>query len=255
MKYFASFMFTLFLFCLPVQAAVDEVSFSSDTMQYDYKAGRFYAEGNVTIKGREMTIIATIASGDTSSKVFNLLGNITISGIWNGDNVSLAAMSATAELGAQPRYTLESGISGNIGKINVDCEYLQMVGDDFLTKNVRKFQDLNAGISFSASNVKGIINNGELTQAEAEGNIIIRGTQDKKGGIVELRGRKAIYSIARGTVVISGGVSATQGKRTFKADSLVYIPATNRIEAQGSQMNRPQITIDINDESLPKRNK
>lgn len=252
MKYTACLILALNLLCLPVHAAVDEVSFSSDTMQYDFEAGRFFAEGNVTIKGRGITIIATQANGDIKSKTFNLTGNIAISGIWNGDNVNLSAMSATAELNAQPRYILESGIAGSLGKMNVDCEYLQMVGEDLLAKNVRKLQDQKAGVTFSALNVKGTVSNGELVQAEADGNIIIKGTQDKKGGTVEMKGKKAIYSLDRGTVVISGGVVATQGTRTFRADSLVYIPATNRIEAQGTQI-RPHITIEITDENLPKK--
>ena len=252
MKKCAVYSVLLFvILCFPAYAAVSEVSFTSDTMKYDIKAGSFLAEGNVTIKGKDITIIATQASGDIKSKAFKLSGNVTISGTWNGDNVMLSAMSASAEFGAQPRYTLESGASGSLGKIAVDCDFLQMTGDDFMAKTVRKFHDQKAGVTFSAGNVKGKISNGILSQADADGNIVIKGTPDKKGEIVELHGRKAVYSIDRGTVVISGGVTATQGKRTFKADSLVYLPATNRIEAMGREnVTRPHITIEIDDEQL-----
>ena len=251
MKYISCFIFFLFLLCIPAQAATNEASFTSDTINYDIKTGSFLAEGNVTIKGRGLTIIATHASGDTKSKAFNLSGNVTLNGLWNSDDIKLSAMSATAEMSERPQYTLESGISGSLGKIAVDCDYIQMISNDIFAKGVRKFQDQKAGVTFSASTVKGKIDKGELAQADAEGNIIIRGTPDKKGGIVELRGKKAIYSRDRGTLVVSGGVTATQGKRTFRADSLVYIPATNRIEALGSETNRPHITIELDDEKNP----
>jgi lipopolysaccharide assembly outer membrane protein LptD (OstA) len=229
---------------------MDEISLTSDTMKYDLEAGRFYADGNVTIKGRDITIIATHATGHMSSKVFNLSGNVTVNGTWNGDNVKLSMMSATAEFSAQPVYTLESGVSGSLGKINIDCDYLQMVGDNITAKNVHKLQDQKTGVVFSAENIKGKIDKGELVESEANGNIVIKGAPGKRGGNVEIRGRKALYSLGRGTVVVSGGVSATQNKRTLNTDNLVYIPATNRIEAI-KDSNRPRITVNIDDEKAP----
>ncbi|MCL2767850.1 MAG: hypothetical protein FWE49_03900 [Synergistaceae bacterium] len=248
MKY-AVYCFTilLFLLCAPVWASTDEISFTSDTMQYDMEARRFYAEGNVTIKGRGMVIVSTHAIGHIDNNVFNLTGNVAISGIWNGDNVQLAAMSATAEIGAQSVYTFESGISGTLGNVSIDCEFLQIKGDNITARNVRKLQDQKAGITFSAANVNGRINNGNLTEAEAEGSIIIKGSPGKGNDIVELRGKKALYSIDRGTIVVSGGVSATQNKRTLNADSIVYFPDSNRIEAIGNS----RITVNINDDILP----
>ena len=244
-------IFLLILLCSPALAAVDKVSFTSDKMQYDFKAGRFYAEGNVTIKGNDITIVATQANGDANNKSFNLSGNITINGIWNSDDVKLSAMSATAEFSVPVVYTLENGISGSLGKIAVDCEFLRMVGDDILAKRVHKLQDLKTGVTFSADNITGKMDSGELAQATAEGNIVIKGAPNKSGGVVELKGKKAVYSLERGTIVVSGGVSAKQNKRTFSAESIIFIPATNRIEAQGKPGERPRITVDIDDEKLP----
>jgi len=248
MKYF-TIVFLLFILCLPAQAARDEVSFTSNKMQYDISAGRFNAEGDVTIKGRGMEIIATEAYWQVNSRVFNLSGNVTINGIWNGDNVKLSASSATAELSANPIYTLESGISGSMGKISIDCEYLQMIGEKIAAKSVHRLHDQKAGFTFSAANINGRINNGELVQAEADGNIVIKGSPGKSSGVVELRGRKALYSIERGTIIVSGGVTAIQNKRTLTAETIVFFPATNRIEARGNP--RTQITINIDDERLP----
>ena len=250
-KYAVYSVFLLIILCSSAMAAIETVSFTSDTMRYDFKAGHFYAEGNVTIKGDDLTIIATHANGDINGRTFNLSGNITISGMWNGDNVGLSAMSATAEIRERPIYTLESGISGSVGKIIIDCDYFKMEGDDFLAKNVNRLQDGKSGVIFSADNVTGKIKEGELEQAEANGNIIIFGPPNNSGGIVELRGKKAIYSIERGTIVISGGVTAKQNKRTLSAESIVYIPAVNRIEAQGG---RPRIIVDIDDEGFPSPN-
>ena len=246
MKYAVRFIL-ICLLCLPAHAAMDQISLTSDTMQYDIEAGHFYAEGNVTIKGRDMTIIATHADGRVDNRIFNLSGNITITGTWNEDNVRLSAVSATAEFNEQPVYTLESGISGTFGNISIDCDYLQMVGDDIMARNVRRLHDQKAGIVFSAASMKGKMNKGELAQAEGEGNVVIKGTPGRGGSMVELRGRRALYSIARGTIVVSGGVSAIQNRRTLNADSLVYFPATNRIEAIGNS----RITVNISDENLP----
>jgi lipopolysaccharide export system protein LptA len=62
MKYISFLVFILVLLSSPVpaaQVAVDKITFSSDTMQYDLAAGRFNAEGNVTIKGNDLTVTAT----------------------------------------------------------------------------------------------------------------------------------------------------------------------------------------------------
>jgi lipopolysaccharide export system protein LptA len=247
-KYAVYSVFLVIFLCSPAVAAIETVSFTSDNMRYDLQAGLFYAEGNVTIKGNDLTIIATHANGDINGRTFNLSGNITINGMWNGDNVNLSAMSATAEFREQPIYTLESGISGTVGKVTVDCDFLKMDGDNLFAKIVHRLKDGKSGVTFSADNITGKIKEGELTQAEANGNIIILGSPNKSSGTVELRGKKAVYSIERGTIVVSGGVSAKQNRRTLNADSIVYIPSANRIEAQGG---RPRITVDIDDERLP----
>ena len=250
-KYAVYSVFLIILLCSSAMAAIETVSFTSDTMRYDFKAGLFYAEGNVTIKGNDLTIIATHANGDINGRTFNLSGNITINGMWNGDNVNLSAMSATAEIRERPIYTLESGISGSVGKITIDCDFLKMDGDDILAKIVHRLQDGKSGVTFAADNITGKIKEGELMQAEADGDIIVLGSPSKSGGTVELRGKKAIYSVERGTIVVSGGVTAKQNRRTLRADSIVYIPDANIMEALGG---RPRITVDIDDERLPSPN-
>ena len=68
----------------------------------------------------------------------------------------------------------------------------------------------------------------------------------------------ALYSLARGSVVVSGHVVAVQGGRTLRSDSVVYFPDQNRVEALGGltrrndggtvSADRAEITIDINRE-------
>lgn len=229
-------------------AAENEVSLTSDRMNYDVEAGRFVAEGNVVIKGHGLTLTAERGEGFIDKQTFNIAGNIIVSGVWRGDEVNLSAKSAAASMGAPATYTLESEISGNIGNIYIDCSYLQMVGDDVVVRNVRKLQDTKSGMTFIADNAKAKILNQQFEQVEASGNLTFIGIPGKTGEVVVVRGKMAVYSVQRGTVVVSGGVTAVQNKRTIRAESIIYFPKTNRLEAVG----KPRITINIEDEKLKK---
>lgn len=246
-KIFVIFIFLIFTLSGAV-AGEDEnnITLTSDTMKYDIEAGKFVADGNVTIKGRGLVLTAAHGEGLVEKQLFSLSGNILINGVWQGDNVNLKAASATASMSNPTVYTLESGIVGNVGKVFVDCRYLQMVGEDLVARVVRRLEDTKSGLTFTGDNARAKISNGALVQVEASGNIVVKGVPGKMGDIAELRGSKALYSLARGTVVMTGGVTAVQKRRTLRADTLIYFPKTNRIEAIGN----PRVTINVEDENL-----
>jgi lipopolysaccharide export system protein LptA len=79
--------------------------------------------------------------------------------------------------------------------------------------------------------------------------------------MMDIHGDAAVYSVERGSVVLSGNVRAVQKSRVLTAQSLVYFPSDNRIEAIGGfapgDAKRGavpvRITIDLNAESSRER--
>jgi lipopolysaccharide export system protein LptA len=61
-----------------------------------------------------------------------------------------------------------------------------------------------------------------------------------------IQGDRAVYSLARGSLVVTGNVSAVQDGRSLRSESLIYFPKQNRVEATGS----PQLIFKLN-ESKP----
>jgi len=70
----------------------------------------------------------------------------------------------------------------------------------------------------------------------AAGNVYFL-SNPKQGDPTEIRGSKAVYSKARGTLVVSGGVTAVQAARSLKSETLIFFPDRNRVEATG----KPQL--------------
>ena len=124
----------------------------------------------------------------------------------------------------------------------------------WLTK-VRNLEDTSRGLSFGADSLEGIIRNGDLYDLTAKKGVWLKGKPKAKGDAVSINGDNALYSLERGSVVLSGHVVAVQGGRTLKSDSVVYFPEQNRVEALGGltrrtdtgavSADRAEITIDL----------
>ena len=85
----------------------------------------------------------------------------------------------------------------------------------------------------SASRVEGILKGDEVAEMTAEGDVVIT-MPDKDGVMTRAAGNKGIYSLARGTVVLSGGATITQTGRVLNSDSIVYFLDTGHMDAHGS---------------------
>lgn len=248
----------MFLFGGPVFAAdvPDEAQLSANRMRFDSKTGDFLATGDVRIRSGGLVVTAPRGTGNVKRKEVHFSEGIAASGDWQGDWVDLNAGSISLYFAQTPTYTVENGVSGDIGKISIDADKLYMKGTDISALNVRRLEDHDAGIAFGAEDVRGTLVDGVLTSLTAKAKVWLRGRPNDGGDMVDIRGDTAVYSVERGSVVLSGNVRAVQKGRTLTSQSIVYFPANNRVEALGGVVrsgqtvsaDRATITIDLRQE-------
>ena len=225
-------------------------------MRFDSKSGDFLATGNVIIQADGLTVRAPRGTGNVKRKEVFFTEGIVASGDWQGDWVDFVAGSLVLQFGAQPVYTAEGGVKGDVGRINIDADKLWMKGSEIAALGVRRLEDRETDVAFGAGDVRGTLANGVLSSMVAKNKVWMRGRPNNSGEMVDIRGETAVYSVERGSVVLSGNVRAVQKGRTLTAQSLVYFPANNRVDAIGGNVpsgqvaspDRAKITIDLRQE-------
>ena len=247
----------------------DKVTLAANRMRYDSNTGDFLADGNVTITAGDFKITAPVGSGNIDKQILNFSKGITASGQWLGDKISLKSGNVSVSLSGIPTCKFNNGVSGGFGTMILEADKLTITGaggfeknsrnkNDTQTKfwlvNVDKLEDSSRGVTFSAGSVEGILKNGELHNMTAKNGVHLKGKPKGQNQTVTLKGDSALYSLSRGSIVVSGHVVATQGGRTLKSDSVVYFPDQNRVEALGGvskkrngsvQTGQAEITIDL----------
>ena len=232
----------------------DQAQLSADRMFFEAESGDFSASGNVVIQADGVTFHAPQGAGNVKSKEVHFFDGITVSGDWRGDWLDLSAGKVSFFFGQTPTYIAEGTVKGVLGKIYLEVEKFYMKGADFSAINVRRLEDRELEISFGAANVKGVIEGGVLAAFTAEGGVWLNGRPNADGGAVDIRGDRAVYSVERGSVVLSGNVSAVQEGRNLTAGSLVYFPYDNRLDAYGGpDGGTASITIDMSREQREER--
>lgn len=232
----------------------DEAKLSADRMRFDSQTGDFLATGNVVIQADGLTLLAPRGTGNVKRKEVVFSEGVLISGDWQGDWVDLKAGSVSLTFGERAVYLIENGVKGDLGKITIDSDKLSLEGSEWVAVNVRLLEDREADLSFGAKNVQGTLADGILIHLTAENDVWLKGRPNNTGEVVDIRGNKAVYSVERGSVVLSGNVKAVQKGRTLTSQSIVYFPSLNRIEAIGGTDNkapskqRATITIDLKQE-------
>ncbi|MDR1979806.1 MAG: hypothetical protein LBQ42_13805 [Synergistaceae bacterium] len=239
----------------PDEAQLSEAQLSADRMRFDSQSGDFLATGNVTIQADGLTVHAPRGAGNVRNKEVRFAEGIVASGDWQGEWIDLAAGSIALFFAQTPTYIAENGVKGDVGRISVDADKLYMKGADISALNVRHLEDRESDIAFGAESVRGTLSDGVLTSLTAERNVWLRGRPNAVGDTVDIRGDTAVYSVERGSVVLSGNVRAVQGGRVLTSQSLVYFPGDNRIDAIGGVdlkgkggMTPARITIDLSRE-------
>ena len=271
------------LFCIsnPVYAIdnnnmPDKATLAANRMRFDSKTGDFLADGNVEIVAGDLKIIAPKGSGNVNKKLINFDEGINASGKWQGNKLNLQSGKLNLNLSDIPACKFLNGVKGAYGSMKLDADRLTITGAGGIAKptkadaqtkfwlvNARNLQDTSRGITFTAGSIEGIVRNGNLYSMTAKNGIYLRGKPKNNGAAVTLKGDNALYSLQRGSVVVSGHVVANQGGRTLKSDSIVYFPDQNRVEALGKvthkkdgtiSTSRAEITIDLTKENINKDN-
>ncbi len=241
----------------------DEAQLSADRMRFDSKSGDFLATGNVLIHADGLVVAAPRGTGNVKNKEVHFTEGVTASGDWQGDWVNLEAGSISLYFAQTPTYTIENGVKGDVGRVSIDADKLYMKGSDISALTVRRLQDHETGVVFGAEDVRGTLLNGVLQTMTAKSKVWIQGRPNDGGDMVDIRGDNAVYSVERGSVVMTGNVRAVQKGRTLTSRSVVYFPANNRIEAIGgltgkgdnADTDRATITIDLKQEKERQGNK
>ena len=275
-KFLASLVILLFL-CSATNALdenlPDKATLSANRMRFDSQTGDFLADGNVTITAGDLNVNAPVGTGNVDRQEVNFERGITANGKWMGDKVDIKAGRLLLSFANIPTCRFQNGVKGGIGTMHIDADRLTLTGlggisnpsgNDRQTRfwivQARSIEDRSRGITFGAGSVEGTLRGGELHDMTAKKGVWIKGRPKAKEDPVSLRGDSALYSVERGSVVVSGHVVAVQGGRTLKSDSIVYFPDQNRVEAIGgltqkkngeSTTQRAEITIDLSRERRP----
>jgi lipopolysaccharide export system protein LptA len=255
-KFFLSFFFALTALALAVSASFaeipDDAQITADRMRFDSQSGDFLASGNVVIQAGGLTAYAPRGTGNINNKEVHFTEGVLVSGDWQGDWVDLSSWTASIFFAQTPTYIAEGDVKGEFGKIWIDADKLYMKGENISALNVRRLVDREKDVTFGGQDVRGILRNGVLSSMTAQRAVWLRGRPNSEGEMVNIQGDTAVYSVERGSVVISGSVKAVQKGRTITSRSLVYFPDTNRFEAAGGiaegRGTPARITIDINQE-------
>ena len=235
----------------------ESATLSANRMRFDAVTGDFLADGNVIIEAGELKVEAPVGSGNVDRREINFDEGLELS---------------FYEI---PTCNFLNSVRGGLGTMRLDADRLLLTGlggisdpseTDTQTKfwiiNAKKLEDTSKGLSFGANTIEGILRNGDLHEMTADKSVWLKGKPKSKGDAVSLRGDHALYSLERGSVVVSGHVVAVQGGRTLKSDSIVYFPEQNRVEALGGltkevggvvSTDRAEITIDLSKERKVKK--
>jgi lipopolysaccharide export system protein LptA len=246
----------------------------ADSMRYDPSDGAITASGNVRFKGPEGEVFGDWGSGATGGGDFEMRGSVrgtfadsdggsvdiacdsirlqggmdekkdrTVTAV-GGVTLSragerLVAGTVVWDLGTE-NYSASGGVIGEFGAYLIDADKISRDQERFAAENVREYTDLQRRITLSAAKVSGIVNGGSIVELVAGGDVTIT-MPDSKGAMTRVRGDKGVFSVARGTLVVSGNTVASQTGRNLTSDSIVYDLDTGRVEAVG----KPTLVFEV----------
>jgi lipopolysaccharide export system protein LptA len=260
----------LLVFVLALAAWGEKVRLSADTMRYEPGEATFSVEGDVRILRGESLLTADRGSGKSDGSFFELEGSVTCEmperelrfscekifyypreasrieafgkvEARQGENL-FRASEILWRLGDIPHYTASGDVYGAWGDRNFEAGLATRKGDQFWVKKMRRFEDARAGVRIQAPVLEGQLQKDEVVEIIASGGVVME-TLGARGTSIRITGQKCVYSLARGTLVVSGGAYAQQGDRTMKAESLVLRLDTRVIEAKG----QPQLVFTVGD--------
>jgi lipopolysaccharide export system protein LptA len=256
--------------CAAAVIAADEATLVADGMRYDPSTEVITAAGNVHITNPDGEVFGDAGSGSTNGSYFEIRGSVrghyrskgggvvnfscaeaTVAGPDNARVVtasggvkltrgkdSLSARVVVWNTG-NVNYSATGDVLGEFEAYSIDADAVSRDLDRFSASTIRKFYERGSKITMSASRADGVLKDKVVSELIAEDNVVVT-MPDKDGVMTRATGGKGIYSLARGTVVLSGRATVTQAGRVLHSNNIVYFMDTGHIDAQGN----PSLTFE-----------
>jgi lipopolysaccharide export system protein LptA len=257
-------MAAMFLALAAVGECADgEASLTADSMNYDPRTGWIVVSGNVHFTRPDGELFGDRGGGSANGQSFEIHGNVrgsfsaesldiaceslNLSSVGgstarrritaSGDVVltrradRLSAESVTWEMGRNS-YKASGGVTGTLGGYYIDSDLAARNGNQFWAHNLRRYEDRRRNIRLSAAKASGLMQGDAIVELVADGGVSMN-MPDSQGLMSTVTGDKGVYSVARGTIVITGNATVTQGARKLRASSIVYHLNSGRVEAIG----------------------
>jgi lipopolysaccharide export system protein LptA len=238
-----------------------EAVLTAESLSYDSNTGWVAASGNIHFTSPDGELFSDRGGGDINGKVFVASGNvrgsfkresveITCEAISlsneneserrinaSGDVVltrlsdRLSAQSVMWEIGGNS-YKAEGNVLGTFEDFSIDSDMMTRSGDQFWASGIREYMDRERGVRLSSRKANGVFDGREIVELITEGSVSIK-MSGKNGEISTVTGNKGVYSLARGTIVVTGNARIDRGDHSLKASSVVYHLASGRVEALG----------------------
>ena len=272
------------LACLLVSCAVlfaaDQGVLTANTITYDSNTKIINAARNVLLTRGQSKVRGDAGQGSPEKSVFEISGNV--SGLFPEYNVELKSANSlqwreksgassggvveargsvhiigTAAAGdfLKANYVRwESGTENYRARGGVDMRWegrilkaaeAQRTGNTFLALKVTRYEDIAQKTVMSAERVDGKIRDNVVQDVVATGNVKMDYVDDN-GFKTHLTGAKAVYSMIKDTVVVSGGAKAVRSDgKTVSSETMILHVESKNIEAVGSA----KITFTLDDKA------
>ncbi|MCQ4763377.1 LPS export ABC transporter periplasmic protein LptC [Cloacibacillus evryensis] len=256
----------------PAETVKRQNTLSADDIQYNVNTGDARAKGRVVITRDGSVLKGDEAEGNTEKEVMTIRGNVdgsfpgqqatlkSESATWTGDKTKktdgvveafgkvlltrapkdrLNADYVLWEIGTE-NYKARGNVDGILDNRILKAAEATRTGDKFWARDVRRYEDLVQKFVLSSKTMEGRLakdaKSGQDTLQEmvADQNVVFDYV-DKDGLKTRVTGDKAVYSKARGTIVVSGNTKAVRSDgKTVTADTMVVHEDTRNIEAKGN---------------------
>jgi lipopolysaccharide export system protein LptA len=253
------------VFVIAGATSAEQATMVADSMRYDPAAAVITASGSVHITHPDGEVFGDNGSGSVDGANFEIHGGVK--GYFNdqdGIPVSLECADAyltTADDGTRTltaigsatltkraeklsadsitwnssgdRYSALGGVLGDFEAYVIDADTVSRDARIFSARTVRKFHEKTRNITMSADKADGVIVNERISELVATGGVVIT-APDKNGSVTRATGSKGVYSLDKGTVVVTGRATITQTGRRLNSERIVYYVDTGRIDATGN---------------------
>ena len=257
---------------VPAETVKRQNTLSADDIQYNVNTGDARAKGRVVITRDGAVLKGDEAEGNTEKEIMTIRGSVngdfpeqratlkSESATWAGDKSKktdgtieafgsvlltrapkdrLNADYVLWEIGTE-NYRARGNVDGILNDRILKAAEATRTGDKFWARDVRRYEDLVQKFVLSSKTMEGRLAKDEksgqdaLSEMVADKNVVFDYV-DKDGLKTRVTGDKAVYSKARGTIVVSGNTKAVRSDgKTVTADTMVVHEDTRNIEAKGN---------------------